>query len=93
MLDDPKARDGVNEFVAEWLRFDRALSASRERRLYPLFSRELALAMTEEARRFVGDLVWNDRNFMQVYTANWGFPNSSLAAIYKVPPPAHDWTA
>jgi hypothetical protein len=47
--------------------------------------------MTEEALRFVGDLVWNDRNFMQVYTANWGFPNSSLAAVYKVPPPAHEW--
>jgi hypothetical protein len=91
MLADPRAKDGLDSFVSEWLRFDRVLTAARERRVYPLFNADLAVSMTEEARRFVGDLVWNDRNFMQVYTANWGFPNSSLAAVYKVPPPAHDW--
>jgi hypothetical protein len=91
MLDDPRAKDGVDEFVSQWLRFDRALEAARERRYYPLFNRELALAMTEEARRFVGDLVWNDRNFMQVFTADYGFPNSDLAAVYRVSPPAHDF--
>jgi hypothetical protein len=63
MLDDPRARDGVDEFVSEWLRFDRVMTASRERRIYPLFNRELAKSMTEESRRFIGDLVWNDRNF------------------------------
>jgi hypothetical protein len=91
MLDDPRAKDGLDEFVSQWLRFDRAMEASRERRLFPLFNRELAVAMTEEAKRFVGDLVWNDRNFMQVFTADYGFPNSDLAAVYKVSPPAHDF--
>jgi hypothetical protein len=91
MLDDPKARDGIDEFVSEWLRFDRVLSASRERRLYPLFNRELAKAMTEESRRFIGDLVWNGRNFMDAFTAKYSFINSDLAAIYKVPPPARDY--
>ncbi|HEY3841363.1 MAG TPA: DUF1592 domain-containing protein [Bryobacteraceae bacterium] len=91
MLDDPRAKDGLDEFVSQWLRFDRVLEAARERRYFPLFSRDLALAMTEEARRFVGDLVWNDRNFMQVFTADYGFPNSDLAAVYKVSPPAKDF--
>ena len=91
MLADQRAKDGLDSFVSEWLRFDRVFTAARERRVYPLFNPDLAASMTEEARRFVGDLVWNNRNFMQVYTANWGFPNSSLAAVYKVPPPAHDW--
>jgi hypothetical protein len=91
MLDDPRAKDGLDEFVSEWLRFDRALEAARERRYFPLFSRDLAVAMTEGARRFVGDLVWNDRNFMQVFTADYGFPNSDLAAVYKVSPPARDF--
>jgi hypothetical protein len=91
MLVDPRAKDGLDSFVSQWLRFDRVLGAARERRVYPLFNADLATSMTEEALRFVGDLVWNNRNFMQVYTANWGFPNSSLAAVYKVPPPAHDW--
>ena len=91
MLDDPRAKDGLDEFVSEWLRFDRVLDASRERRLFPLFNHELAVAMTEEARHFVGDLVWNDRNFMQVFTASYGFPNSDLAAVYKVNPPSQDF--
>jgi hypothetical protein len=91
MLLDPKARDGVDEFVGEWLRFDRAITASRERRLYPLFSRDLARSMTEEARRFIGDLVWSDRNFMDAFIATYSFINSDLAAVYKLPPPAHDF--
>jgi hypothetical protein len=91
MLDDPRARDGVDEFVSEWMRFDRVMAASRERRLYPLFSSDLARAMTEETGRFVGDLVWSDRNFMTVFTAGYSFLNSDLAAVYKVPPPARDF--
>src|SRR5207237_8650991 len=79
------------EFVSQWLRFDRVMTAARERRYYPLFSRELASAMTEEARRFVGDLVWNDRNFMDVFTANYSFINSDLAAVYKLSPPPRDF--
>jgi hypothetical protein len=91
MLEDPRAKNGVDEFVSEWLRFDRVITASRERRLFPLFGRELAKAMTEEARRFIGDLVWSDRNFMEAFTANYSFINSDLAAVYKVPPPARDF--
>jgi hypothetical protein len=91
MLDNPKAKDGVDEFVSQWLRFDRVLSAARERRYYPLFNRELATAMTEEAKCFIGDLVWNDRNFMQVFTASYSFINSDLAAVYKVGSPARDF--
>ena len=91
MLADPRAKAGVDEFVSEWLRFDRVMNTSRERRLFPLFGRELAKSMTEEARRFIGDLVWNDRNFMEAFTANYSFINSDLAAVYKVPPPARDF--
>jgi hypothetical protein len=91
MLEDPRAKAGVDEFVSEWLRFDRVMTASRERRLFPLFGRELAKSMTEEARRFIADLVWKDRNFMEAFTANYSFINSDLAAVYKVPPPARDF--
>jgi uncharacterized protein DUF1592/uncharacterized protein DUF1588/uncharacterized protein DUF1587/uncharacterized protein DUF1595/uncharacterized protein DUF1585 len=91
MLDDPRARQGLDDFVSQWLRFDRALAAVRDRRVYRLFSQDVAIAMTEEARRFIADLVWNDRDFMNAFTANYGFMNSELAAVYRVPPPAHDF--
>ena len=91
MLDNPRARQGLDDFVSQWLRFDRALTTARDTRFYPLFNRDLASAMTEEAKHFVGDLVWNDRNFMDAFTANYGFVNSNLAAVYKVPPPAREF--
>ena len=47
--------------------------------------------MTEETRRFVSDLVWNDRNFTDLFTADYGFLNADLARIYGVEPPANDF--
>jgi hypothetical protein len=91
MLDDPRARESLSEFVSQWMRFDRILQASKDRRKYPQFTRETAVAMSEEARLFVADLVWNDRNFMDVFTANYGYANADLAAIYQVPPPATEF--
>jgi hypothetical protein len=91
MLDDPRARQGLDDFVSQWLRFDRALTTARDHHSFPLFNRDVAAAMTEEARHFVGDLVWNDRNFMDVFTASYSFVNSDLAPIYKVPPPVREY--
>jgi hypothetical protein len=91
MLADPRSRPALDEFTSQWLRFDRALAAAREKRSFPLFGPELVSSMIEESRRFVGDLVWNDRNFMDVFRGSYGFVNSDLAAVYKVPAPAQDF--
>ncbi len=91
MLQDVRAHEAIDEYVSEWLRFDRILNSSREHRRYPKFSRETAIAMTEEARLFVSDLVWNNRNFMDVFSASYGFVNADLASIYGVPVPAQDF--
>ena len=40
---------------------------------------------------FVSDLVWNDRNFMDVFSADYGFVNADLASIYGVPAPSQDF--
>jgi hypothetical protein len=91
MLRDPRAHQALDEFVSQWLRFDRILTATRDRRRYPDFSRETAVAMTQEALLFVGDLVWSDRNFMDAFTANYGFVNADLASIYGIPAPAREF--
>ncbi|MBY0507065.1 MAG: DUF1592 domain-containing protein [Bryobacteraceae bacterium] len=91
MLDHPRAKQSLNDFVSQWLRFDRISTASKDRRRYPLFTRETAVAMAEEARLFVSDLVWNDKNFMELFTAPYGYVNSELAGIYQVPMPAQDF--
>ncbi|MDQ6699286.1 MAG: DUF1592 domain-containing protein, partial [Acidobacteriota bacterium] len=91
MLDQPRARESLNEFVSQWLRFDRLTTSMKDRRKFPLYTRETAAAMTEEARTFVSDLVWNDRDFMTLFTANYGHVSGELAAIYGVKAPAKDF--
>jgi hypothetical protein len=91
MLASPKAILAVDEFVSQWMRFDEVANMLKERRAFPQFTRELALAMAEETRRLVSDLVWNDRNFMELYSANYTFVNGDLAAIYNLPAPASDF--
>jgi hypothetical protein len=91
LLDDPKAREAIDEFTLQWLRFDRVLTATKERRAYPQFTPDTAIAMTHEARRFVSDLVWNGRNFMELFTAPYAYPNGDLARIYLIDAPAEDY--
>jgi Protein of unknown function (DUF1592)/Protein of unknown function (DUF1588)/Protein of unknown function (DUF1587)/Protein of unknown function (DUF1585)/Protein of unknown function (DUF1595) len=91
MLDHTRARESLDEFVSQWMRFDRILTAAKDRRKFPAFTRETAVAMTEEARVFVSDLVWNDRNFMDLFTAEYSFMNADLATIYGAPAPAKEF--
>jgi hypothetical protein len=91
LLDDPKAHQALDEFVAQWLRFDRVLTATKERRAFPQFTPETAIAMTQEARRFVADLVWGNGDFTQLFTAGYGYANGDLARIYGVEAPANDF--
>jgi Protein of unknown function (DUF1592)/Protein of unknown function (DUF1588)/Protein of unknown function (DUF1587)/Protein of unknown function (DUF1595)/Protein of unknown function (DUF1585) len=91
MIVDPRARQSVDEFAAEWLRFDRLLNAVKDRRRYPQYSPELVQAMTEETRRMVADAVWNDRDFMTIFSAGYSFLNSDLAALYGVATPTAEY--
>ena len=91
MLGDPRARQAADEFIAQWFRFDSIVTMVKERRAFPLFNRELALAMTEETRRLAADLIWSNRSFMEFYTANYTYLNSDLAALYKLPAPADEF--
>ncbi len=91
LLNDPRAQDNLDEFTSQWLRFDRVLGTAKDRRQYPKFNREAAVAMTEEARRFVRELVWKDRDFMELFTAREAFATPDLAAIYEIPAPAREY--
>jgi hypothetical protein len=91
MLDQPPARQAVDEFFAQWLRFDRVLSSVKDRRRYPEFTPELAAMMVQETRMLLDNLVWNDGSFMEAFTAEYSFLNTDLAGLYGVPPPAGEF--
>ena len=77
----------MNEFVEQWLRFDRLMNAVKDRRTFPQYTPELALAMTEEPRRLASNLIWQNGNFMDFFSADYAYLSSSLAALYKVEAP------
>ncbi|MGH9657987.1 MAG: DUF1592 domain-containing protein [Bryobacteraceae bacterium] len=91
MLADPRARLAFDEFLAQWLRFDRLRDAIRDRRIFPEFTPELASAMAEETRLLFNHLVWDNRNFLEFFTADYGFFSSDLALLYGVPAPASEF--
>lgn len=87
MIADSRSRQSVNEFVRQWLRFDRVLNTVKDRASFPTFSPELAASMTEETKLLIDDAVWNNRDFMTVFKSDYGFLNSDLASLYKFPAP------
>jgi hypothetical protein len=86
MLADPKGRQALDEFFDEWLRFDRVINAVKGRG-YAEFTPELGVAMAEETKSLLHDLVWNDRNFMESLTAQYSFLTDDLAGVYGLPVP------
>ena len=88
LLADARARGAFNEFLAQWLRFDRLRSAVRDRRLFPEFTDELVHDMTEEVRRLFEHVVWNEHNFFEFFTADYAYLSNELARLYDVEPPA-----
>lgn len=86
MLADPKGRQALDEFFDEWLRFDRVINAVKGRG-FAEFTPELGVAMAEETRSLLHDLVWNDKNFMESLTAQYSFLTDDLAAVYGLPAP------
>jgi len=87
MLEDPRAKSSLEEFLAQWMRFDRVLSATRDRRRYRDFNADVAGAMVEETKRLFNHLVWGDQNFMEFFTANYTFVNADLARLYGLSAP------
>lgn len=88
LLESPQSSQALDEFFSQWLRFDRILNASKERRRFPEFSPELAAAMVEETRLLLHHLVSTNANFLDFLSADYGFVNSDLATLYGLPAPS-----
>jgi hypothetical protein len=91
MLADERAKLAMEEFLSQWLRFDRVLGATRDRRRFREFNTEVAAAMVEETRQLFNHLVWRDQNFMELFTANYTFISTDLARLYGLPAPAEEF--
>jgi hypothetical protein len=91
MMKRPEAKRALENFLAQWLRFDRVLASARNVRRYPDFGPSLLSAMTQETRHLFNHLVWNDKNFMEFFKGDYTFVSARLAQLYGLEAPAQDF--
>jgi hypothetical protein len=85
MLASPRARDTVAAFVEEWLGLDQVLERPKNPMIYPQFKDDLKLAMRDEARAFVSNVVFDGDSLLStLLTSTSSFANQPLAAVYGV---------
>src|SRR2546428_10392262 len=91
MLDNPHAKRALEVFLSQWMRFDRVMASVRSARIYSDFSNSLLPVMTEETRHLFNHLVWNDKNFMEIFNADYSFMWARLAQLYGLEAPAEEF--
>jgi hypothetical protein len=92
MLLDPRARQGTNDFVRQWLGIDRVLDVPKDAALYPTWNATLAAAMREEGYRFAQQVIFDgDARLSTLLTSPDGIVNGPLAQLYGVTIAGTDW--
>jgi hypothetical protein len=85
MLADPKADALVTNFASEWLFLRNLQSVNPASEDFPNFDENLRRAFREETEMFVGSVMKEDRNVLDLLTANYTFVNERLAKHYGIP--------
>jgi hypothetical protein len=91
MLDNPQSKRSLEVFLGQWLRFDRVMSSVRNERVNTDFSMSMLPVMTEETKHLFNYLVWNDKNFMEMFNADYTFISARLAQHYGMPAPSEEF--
>lgn len=89
MLASPKARDGLRNFVTEWLRLGELDRLEKDAKLFTTYTPDLGPMAREETLRMFEDLVFErDEDFRDVLTTRKTFVTPKLASMYQVPAPS-----
>ena len=82
MLRDARAVGLVDNFFARWLALDRLKTARPDPSLYPEVDAELLQAMNTETRLFLQSQLREDRDAVELWTADYTYVNERLARHY-----------
>lgn len=83
LLDDPRARQAVDDFHAQWLDLARYRSVVRDPALFPAFTSTMTASMQEETTRFLRAVFLDEkRPFEALYRGDFTFVNAELARVY-----------
>jgi hypothetical protein len=85
MLADSKADALVTNFASEWLFLRNLQSVNPAGEDFPNFDDNLRQAFRQETEMFVGSVMKEDRDVLDLLTANYTFVNERLAKHYGIP--------
>ena len=84
MLADPRASALVENFAGQWLRLRNVRNVSPNSDLFPDFDDNLRQAFRRETELLFDSIVRQDRNVLELMTANYTFVNERLARHYGI---------
>ncbi len=85
MLADPRAEALAASFAGEWLHLQNLQDVNPDLYLFPNFDKTLAQSMRRETELLFDDVVHQDRNILDLLTANYTFVDERLAKHYGIP--------
>jgi cytochrome c553 len=85
MLADPRSSALSTRFAAQWLRLQDVDKIKPDALLYPSFDYHLAESFKRETELFFDSIVREDRNVLDLLTADYTFLNERIARHYGIP--------
>ena len=85
MLADPRAESLSTRFASQWLRLQDVEKIHPDALLFPGFDNELAASYKRETELFFDSIVREDRNILDLLTADYTFVNERIARVYHMP--------
>ena len=85
MLADPKSEALSKVFAGQWLNLQNLKDVQPEAFLYPGFNKNVGESMRRETELFFDSIVHEDRNILDLLTANYTFVDEVLAKHYGIP--------
>jgi mono/diheme cytochrome c family protein len=85
MLSDPRSDAFVENFAGQWLHLRNLENIHPNTDEFPDFDNDLRLGFIREAQLFFASIMREDRNVMDLLTADYTFVNERLARHYGIP--------
>ena len=85
MLADPRAESLSTRFASQWLRLQDVEKIHPDALLFPSFDNGLAESYKKETELFFNSIVREDRNILDLLTADFTYVNERIARVYRLP--------
>lgn len=89
LLADPRAREVVSRFHAEYFKLHRIADLDLDATSFPELDEDLKRDLAESTRRFLDDAFWNG-SYAELLEGQSGWINDRLAPLYGVDAPGSD---